>query len=112
MFSDKTQRINIKTVDQDDKLMTSVSCVVTDPRGEAQAITNNPGTVLITTRGHGDLRINCRKDGFTQTSTEGGSSFNSVALVNLLFWPGFLVDAATGSFKSYPSHFVVNMKKD
>ena len=53
LFSDKTQVINLKVVDQDDKRVTGVSCVVTDPRGESSSVTDNPGTALI------------RKGGFT-----------------------------------------------
>ena len=111
MFSDKTQQINLKVVDHENELIENPSCVITDPHGESTASTDNPAIVNIS-RGNGDLRINCRKAGFTQDSTAAGSNFNSTSLVNLLFWPGFVVDAATGAYKKYPSHFIVTMKKE
>lgn len=40
-----------------------------------------------------------------------GESFNIVTLLNLLWLPGFAVDAITGAYKQHPSHYVVNMTK-
>jgi hypothetical protein len=41
-----------------------------------------------------------------------GDSFNSVTLINILFWPGFIVDGVSGATHEYPSHISVYMKKN
>ncbi len=44
-------------------------------------------------------------EGFDASIEWGGTvpvSFNLVTLVNILFWPGFLVDLATGAMWDYP----------
>lgn len=40
-----------------------------------------------------------------------GGSFNGVALLNVSWLPGFAVDAVTGAYKKYPSHYVVVMEE-
>jgi len=72
---------------------------------------SNPATVMVN-RGHGTINIDCSKPGYTQLNFAVGNSFNAVTIVNVLFWPGFIVDAASGSMKKYPSHYVVSMKKN
>ena len=37
-----------------------------------------------------------KKEGYRPTPLKLDTKFNSVAVINILFWPGFVVDAATG----------------
>jgi hypothetical protein len=71
---------------------------------------SNPGSAIVS-RSNGSLQVNCKKEGYIQLNTAVGDSFNSTTLVNVLFWPGFIVDAVTGAYKKYPSHYVVSMEK-
>ncbi|WP_410542807.1 hypothetical protein [Wolbachia endosymbiont of Tetranychus urticae] len=52
-----------------------------------------------------------KKEDYKKLNVMVGESFNSVTLLNLLWLPGFAVDAITGAYKQYPSHYVVNMTK-
>jgi hypothetical protein len=40
-------------------------------------------------------------DGYESQYVMLQSSFNGVAILDVFFWPGFIVDAATGSIMSY-----------
>ncbi|XVN44021.1 MAG: hypothetical protein RCG16_08350 [Rickettsia hoogstraalii] len=51
-----------------------------------------------------------QKEGYKQLNIAVGDNFNSVTLINVLFWPGFIVDALSGSYKKYPSHYLVAME--
>lgn len=62
-------------------------------------------------RTSGGIQVQCRKDGYRQLNTAVGDDFNAVTLVNVLFWPGFIVDAVSGSYTKYPSHYLVSMEK-
>ena len=73
-------------------------------------VPSNPGSVLVT-KGAGALTPNCVKAGYVQKSFGVGDSFNAVTIVNILFWPGFIVDAMNGSMHKYPSHIAVIMDK-
>lgn len=111
IFSSSTQTIQIKAVDNDTKeLIDNCACVVTDGSGGNYVVSSNPGAANVH-RSQGAVQVNCRKQGYRQINTSIGDSFNATSLVNVLFWPGFLVDAATGAYKKYPSHYLVNMEK-
>ncbi len=111
VFSGSTQTINVEAIDSaNHHVLDGVSCVVIEPNGVRQVVSSNPGTVSVT-RGSGALNVACKKEGYHQLSTAVGDSFNSTTLVNILFWPGFFVDMASGANKKYPSHYVANMEK-
>ena len=111
IFSGSTQTINVKAVDSSNgQALNNVSCNVIDGTGSMYHVSSNPGQITIS-KARGNITINCTKENFTQLNTAVGDSFNSVTLVNILFWPGFIVDALTGAYKELPSHFVVSMKK-
>ena len=73
-------------------------------------MTGNPSAVSVA-REYGDLQASCMAKGYRQVGVGAGSSFNAWTLVNVLFWPGFIVDAATGAAKNYPSHITVLLEK-
>lgn len=99
------QAINAKT----NEPLEDVVCTIRDSNGMIYAVPSNPGTVNIN-KGRGGLIPQCKKDGYKQLSYGVGDSFNAITIVNVLFWPGFLVDAATGSLNKYPSHISVMME--
>jgi len=110
VISDKIQTVNIKVIDQNNELLSNAACVVVDPYKESFVVHGNPGVAHIT-RGHGDLKVTCNKAGYTQGPTATAANFNATTLANVLFFPGFIVDAATGAYKKYPSHLIVTMQE-
>jgi hypothetical protein len=110
ILSGTSQTLNVRVIDQDKDLLENAHCTVYDGGGGSYALTNNPGTVKVTRSG-GSVTVNCSKKGYKQLNTSVGDSFNAVTIANILFWPGFIVDAASGSYKKYPSHYEVQMVK-
>jgi len=111
VFTGTTQTVSIKVEEADTKESLAANCTVTDSNGGQHSLAGNPGVITVA-RGFNPLTVSCRKKGYTQLNTMVGSSFHGATLVNILFWPGFLVDGATGACKKYPSHYVVNMEKN
>ena len=110
VFSGTTQTIHVQVIEKpNNNLSEGVSCTLMDNTGSTQPLTGNPAKVKISR--NGPATITCKKPGYTQINTMVGDSFNSVTLVNVLFWPGFIVDALSGSYKKYPSHYVITMEK-
>lgn len=111
VLSGTSQTIHIQVVDEaNQRVLSNATCSVADGNGSIYSITSNP-TAIVVGKGNGPIRINCRRPGYRQTNMAVGDSFNAVTIVNVLFWPGFIVDAVTGAYKKYPSHYVVNMHK-
>jgi len=59
-----------------------------------------PATIPIK-RGFGDKVVTLRMEGQADRTFELQSTFNVATLVNIFFWPGFIVDAATGAMMKY-----------
>lgn len=113
VFSGSTQKMQMKVIDSKGDLVEGVRCVVRAPSGASYFLPSNPGTVVVQ-RGSGLLSVDCKKAGYGQLDVMIGESFNNVTLFNLVppFFPtGFIVDAVTGAYKKYPSHYVVTMEK-
>ena len=66
---------------------------------------------LLREKDFGAITPQCKKKGYVQKSFGVGSSFSAVTMVNILFWPGFIVDAMSGAASKYPSHITVIMEK-
>ncbi len=112
VMSGSTQTVQIQAVDATShEPLSGVSCTVTDGKGNIYVPNGMPGAILVT-KGNGALQPTCKRAGYRQTSVGVGSSFNAWTLVNVVFfWPGLIVDAATGAMQSYPSHMTVLMAK-
>ncbi|WP_250296540.1 hypothetical protein [Wolbachia endosymbiont of Oedothorax gibbosus] len=110
MFSGPMQTIQMKVVNGEGNLIERIRCVVRDPSGTSHSITSNPEAVVIQ-RGLGLLSIDCKKAGYEQLHVMVGESFNKATLLNLLWLPGFATYAVTGTYKQYPSHYVITMEK-
>ncbi|MCH2037017.1 MAG: hypothetical protein MK137_00290 [Rickettsiales bacterium] len=112
VLSGTSQSITLQAVDaKTNEQLEDVVCTIRDGEGLTYPIPANPGTVQVR-KGRGSLTPICKKDGYKQTSFGVGDSFNAISIVNVIFWPGFIVDAVTGSIHKYPSHISVMMEKE
>ncbi len=109
VISGSSQNINIRVVDVITKLpIDGAVCIVNDSYGDH--VTNGAISSVRVKKG-GSVSVVCTKENYRQLNVLVGDSFNAVSLVNVVFWPGFLIDAATGAYKSYPSHYLVSMEE-
>lgn len=111
VFTGQTSNIQLRVIDADtNALLDNVSCSITDNEGMVYFINGNPGSILAN-KGKGALRVDCKKPGYTQQNMGISQNINGVTFVNVLFWPGFIVDAISGSMHKYPAHATIQMKK-
>ena len=109
--SGTTQSVSVQAIDsQTHQLVSNAKCTITDGRGVVHPINVNPGSSLLT-KGSGALNTQCVAKGYQQKVVASGQSFNAWTIGNVIFWPGALVDAATGAIQKYPSHITVTMEK-
>lgn len=110
MFSGTNQTIKIEAVDNETKKpITGCHCTVTDGLGGQHIVTGNPGSATVSKKG--SVQVNCAKEGYRQINTAVGESFSGTTILNVFFWPGLIVDAASGAYKKLPSHYLVSMEK-
>lgn len=86
MFGDNTRKITVKS----------------NPAGAGVYVDGvrhgtTPTTVTLNNYVYGGKVISIRKDGYLDEAATINTKFQPVGLFNLFFWPGFLVDAATGN---------------
>ncbi len=104
-------KVNIEVVDSDNnKLLTDLQCSVSDKAGIVYRLPNNPGYIMVP-KGQGTLKVECHKAGYVQQNMGIAQKINGVTLVNVVFWPGFLVDIASGKIQKYPAKVTIQMKK-
>lgn len=77
-------------------------CVKSDPPGATILVDNQkfgstPATITLPSYIYGGKSVTLRKTGYEEQTKMVNSKFQPVALFNILFWPGFIVDAATGN---------------
>lgn len=109
IISGSTQNVNVQAVNAiTHKTIPNAKCALTDAKNVTYPVPTNPGSVLIP-RVYGGLNADCHAPGYYQQSVGAGSSFNAWTVADILFWPGAIVDAATGAAKKYPSHITVLM---
>ena len=106
-ISGTSQQVHIKVVDENNSLLKDTKCAVSNGSSDFE-FSSNPTT--ITVNKSEPLTIKCRAKGYTQKSSGLGKSLDGVAVVNVLFWPGFIVDGVTGAMQKYPSHAVIEMQ--
>ncbi len=111
VFSGTTQSINVQVVDEENNVLKKVKCTIIDGKGGSYILPSNPGIITVN-RSQGPLTPSCKKPGYTQRNFGTGESFNKVTLVNIIWWPGLIVDALSGAMSQYPSHVTVFMEKD
>ena len=53
-----------------------------------------------------------KKEGYRPTPLKLDTKFDAVAVINILFWPGFVVDAATGQMCKWDNTYIdIEMEK-
>ncbi|WP_333022914.1 hypothetical protein [Wolbachia endosymbiont of Pentidionis agamae] len=90
-------------------MIKGIHCIIQSPSGADYFLKSNPGTITVQ-RWSGLLSIDCKKSGYNRLDTMVEESFNTVTLLNIIWWPGFAVDAVTGAYKKYPSYYLVVME--
>lgn len=109
VMSGKTQPIHVQAVNSEtNHVIPDAKCTITDGSGHIFSIAANSHTVVLN-RSNGALSVRCVRSGYKQSQVGVGQSFNAWSAVNVLFWPGLLVDAATGAIQKYPSYITVLM---
>ena len=111
VFTGTTSNVNMRVVDsENNELLSHVNCSLTDADGMVYNLPANPGSMVIS-KGKGTLRVDCKKKGYVQQNMGVAQNINGVTFINVLFWPGFIVDAVTGSIHKYPANVTIQMKK-
>lgn len=109
MFSGSTQTVRVKAVSsKTNKVIPNAQCTLSTDTNK-YLIDSNPGKVVLS-KGQGALHINCKAKGYKQKKVGAGESFNAWTAANVVFWPGAIVDAATGAAEKYPSHITAVME--
>jgi hypothetical protein len=109
IMSGTSQTVNVQVINaKNHKLISGAKCTLKDADGIYYPINSNPGSVNLP-RVYGGLNVNCTAKGYYQKQVGAGSSFNAWVVADILFWPGAIVDAATGAAQKYPSHITVLM---
>ena len=57
-------------------------------------------------KGLNSKHLYIKKDGYERTYVSVVPTFNLVSLLNILFWPGFIVDVATGKICKYDDEVI------
>lgn len=65
------------------------------------AVGETPVTVEVDRPGLDDQDVTVQLDGYESRTFELDKTFNTTAILNILVWPGFLVDALTGALYKY-----------
>ena len=112
IMSGTSQVINVQAINKNThQPIPNAKCTITNSKGIAYPLYGNPSSVSVS-REYGGLQTTCVAKGYRQTGVGTGESFNAWTLVDIIFWPSFFVDAATGAAKKYPSHITVLMEKN
>lgn len=111
MVSGSTQNINVQAIDKEsNQPIDGAVCTVKDKNGNTYAVPSNPGKIVVS-KGKGVLTTHCVKKGYKQEEVGVGQNFDAWSVANVVFWPGLIVDAATGAIQKYPDHITVLMSK-
>lgn len=112
IVSGSDQTVSVQAVDQQShKPIKGASCALRTMNGMSYVVHGNPGATTLL-RDSGSLTLKCEAPAYYQKSIATGTSFNAWTLGNVIFWPGAIVDVATGAYKKYPSHITVVMSHD
>jgi hypothetical protein len=96
MFGDSSDQLTIRSNDPAAKLIVNGNQVGT-------------GSAVYSLRRGKEANITASKPGCSDTTISTDKSMVGAAWLNILFWPGFIVDAATGRmFEADPTSYTVN----
>ena len=95
IFSDKSDKITIHSKDPEARILVNGNEI---GKGNAVYSLAKDKTAIIT----------ASKKGCSDMSVPTEQSINGVTFINLIFWPGYLIDAATGKIhKADPAEYTV-----
>ena len=107
-----TQKISVKTVDRNtSEIVYGATCELKNKNGAYYKINNTP-TSLEVSRGMGNLKVVCYKNGFESAETEVPEEFSAAFSkgASLSPWMG-AADLLTGAAAEYKSETLVKMQK-
>lgn len=110
IFSSSNQKLTVTVVDEDGNHLNDHGCKVYPTNGASYLLGGNPATISVS-RSDGGLKFICHKTGYHQVTQGSETTFNNVALVNIFFWPGFIVDGLTGAYQKHNSNVQIQMNK-
>jgi hypothetical protein len=111
IMSGSSQTVSVQVLSQSThQIIPGAKCSLTDAKGVTYVMNDNPGSVYVA-KVYGNLSVACTAKGYFQAHVATGSSFNAWTLGNIIFWPGAIIDVATGAAEKYPSHITVLMSK-
>ena len=112
IISGTSQTINVQAITADThKVIPKAACTLKSAKGIPYPVSGNPGQVTVP-RWYGGMQALCVAKGYQQRTLGVGAGFNAWTLLDLLFWPSLIVDAATGAVVKYPSRVTVLMHKN
>jgi hypothetical protein len=111
IFSSADQKLSVTISDTDGNPVDDHGCKVYPTNGSSYPLVGNPAVITVS-KSSGGLNFVCSKKGYKQTNQASVTGFNPVTLVNILFWPGFIVDGITGAYKTHPSNVFIQMQKN
>ena len=112
IISGTSQVIHVQAIDKNtQQIIPNAKCTITNSKGVTYPVYGSPGSVNVP-KEYGGLQTHCTAKGYRQTGVGVGESFNAWTLIDIIFWPSFFVDAATGAAKKYPPYITVLMQKN
>lgn len=112
IVSGTTETIHVQSIDsKTQQFVQGAHCILNDGKANTYVVNGNPGTAVVS-RGNGAIQAKCMAPGYHQKAIGIGTSFNAWTLVNVLFWPGLIVDGLSGAYSKYPDHITVLMESN
>lgn len=104
------QKVEVTALNQkNEAVLNHASCSIVDSTGAVYPLDTNPGEATVP-KGKGPLQVKCTQLGYKDYAGAINSHFNGISVLNVIFWPGFFVDMATGAIQQYPSRYTAVMK--
>lgn len=77
-------------------------CIRSNPEGagvyvDGQRQGTTPATITLPNYIYGGKTVIVKKEGYQEQAMAVNTKFQPCGLLNILFWPGFLIDGATGN---------------
>ncbi|HCU04832.1 MAG: hypothetical protein A2X77_03140 [Gammaproteobacteria bacterium GWE2_42_36] len=105
------QIVTVKVIDKDTQAtIENPKCIITSAYDNETTASGNPINAIAHT-GYGHLEVNCVKEGYQPTVQNYNQSFNPWTIADVLLWPTFFVDFATGAVIRYPTDVTVTMNR-
>lgn len=109
VLTGSNQSVKVSALSEDThQTLSNVNCKVIDGSGVPHSLQANSGNISVS-KSMSPMRVSCNAPGYQPYQGSINSNLNPVTVLNVLFWPGFFVDMATGAIQKYPSDYTVVM---